>query len=173
MSTQKLVIETTVKLDDRVLTTPALSRTITVDSACDTTVTVPKNAPGCKKCFRVEGGLQKLLKFLLLKPVPQPIEGKDEKPEVILNKGFKFYTSDPNGDNKEKNNGEPVDLTDTLIYTDGQIDLLFGANQKELEKITFLNHTDHDVDVRIILGRDLTPCDEDDAEEPAYGAKVK
>jgi hypothetical protein len=124
----------------------------------------------------VEAGLRDLLKFFLLWPVPyeappgaggggaagaavpaQAAPKEKVKPEDILKKGFKFYTSDAWGQT------DPIDLTDTQVYTDNQLDLLFKGKQKEIEKITFINHTGYCVDVTIIQGRDLTPCDEDDA----------
>lgn len=159
MSKQKLTIETTLKLDDVVITTPPITRNIWVDDAHSATVTVPKDAPGCKACFRVNAGLQDLLKFFLLQPKAKVDADKGEKADEVIKKGFKFYTSDPYG-NTEDN---PIDLTDTLVFTDNQIALLYGENQKELQKITFINHTGHDVDVKIIQGRDWTPCDEEDS----------
>ena len=168
MTNKKLTIETNLKIDDKPIIDKPLSRDILVDTAFPTTVTVPKDAPGCKKCFRVEAGLRELLKFFLLKPVPTVPQGDPTKPQDILKKGFKFYTSDACGKTDE------IDLTDTQVYTDSQLDLLFGKKQLEIEKITFLNPTRHDVDVTIIQGRDLTPCDEDDASTcPPEGASAK
>ena len=159
MTQQKLTIETTLMLDGNPITVPSIIRDIYVDFACPTKVTVKANAPGCKMCFRVEAGLKELLKFLLLQPklVLDPDKDKDVKETEVLEKGFSFYTSDPSGHTGE------IKLSDTQVFTDSQIELLFGDKQKELEKITFVNHTRYPVEVKIIQGRDLTPCDEDDA----------
>jgi hypothetical protein len=180
---QILTISTLLSLDGKPIGDgKPFTKHIPVDSAFATTVTVSLNAPGCKKCFRVEAGLKTLLKFLLLKPdftppdpQPKPDPTQAAKPDpaakptidqVLKDGGLQFYTSDPIAGT------EPIDLTGTQLYTDDQLDLLFGVDpktgdeQKELEKITFINHTGYSIDITIIQGRDFAPCDEDDAECP-------
>ena len=53
MSEQILTIETTVKIDTKPITEKPFSRDIKAHDAHANTVTVPKDAPGCKQCFLV------------------------------------------------------------------------------------------------------------------------
>ncbi len=171
MSQQKLTIKTSMELDEAPFGKD-VSRTIWVDSAFQSTVHICKDK--AEKCFRVEAGLKSLLKFFALTPAATKKEkedGKEKSTAVDLPRNkLHFSTAGPAAAGVVQKNG-PADisspklsLSDSQTYVEGQIDLLFGKDQGELETITFFNYTGYDVAVTIIQGRDMTPCDPDGAE---------
>jgi hypothetical protein len=180
MSKQKLTIATTLTVDDKPVPGSPVSRDIWVDSACSFTLTAPKNAPACKSCFCVNAGPKSLLKFVLLVPKPQippappAAQGQQSPPhptpeEILkLHGGLTFYTSDSYG------HSDPVPLTGAQIYTDAPLASLFGKDQQQLEKLIFTNPTGYCIDVTVIIGRDYTPCVEDDSDgcgDPAQATR--
>lgn len=166
MSKIKVGISTTVKIP-KGPPVPPIEREIEVEHACPYTVNVPHDAPGNKSCFQIWGGLKESLKLLVLNPIiqaapaaapaPAAQQAVQEQQAYGANPpatnplaGFWFSTSDD-----EHHTSGHIPLTGAQLYSDNMLALLFGSDQKKLEKITFYNPTGKCVEVTIIVGCDL------------------